>query len=57
VVGDEFVDRPPMLVIASPAAGPDRRHLAVLLERSKGHVPSLAGLLIHGLMVAGRLPW
>jgi hypothetical protein len=25
----------------------------VLLERRKRHVPSLAGLLVHGLMVAG----
>jgi hypothetical protein len=38
VVGDEFVDRPPVLVVASPAAGADPRHLAVLLERGKGHV-------------------
>ena len=55
VLRDEFVDRPPVLVVASPAAGADRRHLAVLLERGKGHVPSLAGFLIHGgIMAPGR---
>jgi hypothetical protein len=46
MIGDEFVDRPPVLVVASPATGADRRHLAVLLERRKRHVPSLAGFLV-----------
>ena len=30
---------------------------AVLLERGEGHLPSLTGLLRHGAMVTGRLPW
>jgi len=55
MIGDEFVDRPPVLVVASPAAGADRRHLGVLLERGKGHVPGFARLLIHGSRIAANL--
>jgi len=44
-----------VLVVASPAAGADRRHLAVLLERGKGHVPGFARPLIHGSRIAANV--
>jgi hypothetical protein len=50
VVGDEVVDSPPVIVVASPAAGADHRHLAVLLEERERHLPRLTVHLIH----AGR---
>jgi hypothetical protein len=41
-----------VLVVASPAAGADRRHLTVLLERGERHLPSLAEFLVHAGMMA-----
>ena len=49
MVGDQLLDRPPVLVAAAVAVGADGRRLPMVLEEGERHLPGFAGLLISDM--------